>query len=280
MRALKLRGRSFPCSWHGRFVYFFHVASTILSVVNQKGGVGKTTTAVNVSSFLAEIGFKTLLVDMDPQANATSGVGIRQEKLGKTIYDVLINSESISGALYPTPFDGLHLLPASKELAGAEIELVDMVSRETRLKDQLSVARDYYDFILIDCPPSLGLLTLNALSASDKALVPLQCEYFALEGLAGLLNTIDLIKESLNPDLDILGIALTMLDKRTAINRLVEENARAYFKALVFDTVIPRNTRLTEAPSHGLPIALYNPLSKGAVAYLNLTKEVIHRAKS
>ena len=251
----------------------------VLSIVNQKGGVGKTTTAINLASFLSENGHKTLIVDMDSQSNATSGIGLNQSQIKANIYDLLLDSDTLEEALYPTPFDNLHIVPATRDLAGAEVEMVHLVSRETLLSRKIEILKTFYDFIIIDCPPSLGLLTLNALVASDKAVVPVQCDYFALEGVASLLNTIRLIQDNLNPNLEILGILLTMFDRRTAINKLVAENTRSYFKELVFDTIIPRNTRLTEAPSHGLPIALYNPTSKGSLAYFNLTKEVLARVK-
>ncbi|MSR88239.1 MAG: ParA family protein [Candidatus Margulisbacteria bacterium] len=248
-----------------------------LSIVNQKGGVGKTTTAINLASYLSDHNRKVLLIDLDPQANATSGIGLRPEKIDKNIYDFLIDGVSISEVLYPTPFENLHVIPSSKDLAGAEVEMVGMVSRETLLKKQLEEASSFYDYIVIDCPPSLGLLTLNALVASDRAIIPVQCEYFALEGIAGLVSTLTLVKESLNPELEISGIVLTMYDKRTTLNKQVVENARRFFKGLVFDTIIPRNVRLTEAPSHGIPITLYSPDSAGALAYLNLAKEVMIR---
>lgn len=252
---------------------------TTFSIVNQKGGVGKTTTAINLASFLSEQQFKTLLIDMDPQANATSGIGLRQDKIEQNIYHVLIDPKAVTHALYPTAFDNLHIIPSSRDLAGAEIEIVDFVSRETLLKERLRALKSHYDFIIIDCPPSLGLLTLNALIASDKTIIPVQCEYFALEGLAGLLSTIQLVKEHYNPLLEITGILLTMFDKRTSLNRQVVANAKEFFKDLLFDTIIPRNIRLTEAPSHGLPIALYHPASLGAISYFNLAKEVLDRVK-
>lgn len=252
-------------------------SARIIVVVNQKGGVGKTTTAINLASFLSEEGQKVLLVDLDPQANATSGVGMDQSQIGKNVYHLLIDDQDIEDVLYPTAFENLHIIPSSSDLAGAEIEMVDIVSRETLLRRRMEVFREFYDYVIIDCPPSLGLLTLNALVAADRALIPAQCEYFALEGIAGLLKTLAQIKESLNPRLEIAGIVLTMYDRRTSLNRQVIENAKKHFRELVFETVIPRNIRLTEAPSHGLPIALYNPKSKGAEAYCSLAKEVIQR---
>lgn len=249
----------------------------IFCIVNQKGGVGKTTTAINLSSFLSEKNFKTLLIDMDPQANATAGIGIKAELIRENVYHALIDESLLKEAIYPTAFDNLHIIPASRDLAGAEIEMVAMVSRETLLRQRLKKLKDFYDFIVIDCPPSLGLLTVNALVSADKAIIPVQCEYFALEGLASLLNTLQLVKESFNPELDISGILLTMYDRRTALNRQVVQNAKDFFKGMLFNTIIPRNIRLSEAPSHGLPIALYNPKSTGSLAYLDLTREVLER---
>ncbi len=253
--------------------------STTICIVNQKGGVGKTTTAINLSSYLSESGKKVLLIDLDPQANATSGIGLNQEQIEENIYHLFQDPSRINDVLYPTPFENLHIIPSSRELSGAEIELVNHVSRETILKEALAPLKNYYDYIIMDCPPSLGLLTVNGLTAADKALIPVQCEYFALEGIAGLVNTLKLVKESLNPNLEISGIVLTMYDKRTALNRQVMENTKRFFKDLVFDTIVPRNIRLTEAPSHGLPIALYNPESKGAEAYFNLAQEVMTRVQ-
>ncbi len=252
----------------------------IISVVNQKGGVGKTTTAVNLASFLADLSKKTLLVDLDPQANATSGVGIDVSRLEASLYTVLVNQSDVSKVICPTVFPDLHVLPATKDLAGAEVELVNLVSRETYLKNVLKPILGYYDYIIIDCPPSLGLLTINALVASTKTIIPVQCEYYALEGIAGLVNTLNQIKDHYNPALEIAGIVLTMFDQRTALNKQVVENTRRFFQSLVFDTVVPRNIRLSEAPSHGIPILLYSSSSTGAAAYLELTKEVVHRVES
>jgi chromosome partitioning protein len=249
----------------------------VLAVVNQKGGVGKTTTAINTASYLSEFGNKVLLIDLDAQANATSGVGLRPENIEYSIYDLLLNQADIKDVLYPTAFDNLHVIPSNRDLAGAEVEMVGLDSRETILKDRIQLLRGYYDYIVIDCPPSLGLLTLNALVAADRTLIPVQCEYFALEGIASLINTLTLVKETYNPDLEISGIVLTMYDKRTALNRQVAENVRTYFKELIYETIIPRNIRLSEAPSHGLPIALYKADSRGAIAYLNLAREVNRR---
>ena len=247
----------------------------VFAIVNQKGGVGKTTTTINVASNLSDCGKKVLLVDLDPQGNASSGVGVKSEQLSHTVYDLMSGEGTLEDCLYPTPFDNLHLLPSSKDLAGAEVEMVEIVSRETLLKRALDPLREYYDFILIDCPPSLGLLTLNALVATDRAIIPVQCEYFALEGIAGLVNTLNLVQESFNPDLQIAGIVMTMYDQRTMLNRQVVHNTKTFFKNMVFETIIPRNIRLSEAPSHGLPISLYASESKGAEAYFNLAKEVL-----
>ena len=249
----------------------------ILSVVNQKGGVGKTTTAINTASFLSDNGHKVLLIDIDPQANATSGLGLKIEQMKENIYDLIVNPTVGETCVYPTAFENLHVIPGTKHLSGAEVEMVGMESRETILKDRLASIAPAYDYVIIDCPPSLGLLTLNALVASHKTIIPLQTEYFALEGIAKLLDTLNLVKDSLNPDLEICGIVLTMYDRRTLLNRQVVENARSFFKELVFETVVPRNVRITEAPSHGLPIALYSPSSKGASAYYHLAKEVTAR---
>ncbi|MFC1616853.1 ParA family protein [Candidatus Margulisiibacteriota bacterium] len=249
----------------------------IIAVVNQKGGVGKTTSAINLSSFLSEEGYKTLVIDMDPQANATSGLGLRKEKIKESLYEFLLDASKTEKVIYPTPFDNLHVIPSTKDLVGAEVEMVQIVSRETILKERLQLVSDYYDYIIIDCPPSLGLLTVNALVAADKTLIPVQCEYFALEGLSSLLDTIRLIKDSFNPNLEVAGILLTMFDQRTTLNKQVVENAKEFFQELVFETIIPRNIRLSEAPSHGLPVALYYPKSKGSLAYMNLAKEVITR---
>jgi chromosome partitioning protein len=251
--------------------------AAIISVVNQKGGVGKTTTAINLSSFLSERGKKVLMVDIDSQSNATSGLGLKSDQIEYSVYDLLMDASSGGKALYPTPFENLHIIPSTKDLAGAEIEMVNLPDREFILKNHLSPFRAFYDYIIIDCPPSLGLLTLNALVASTCTIIPVQCEYFALEGIARLVDTLTLVKETFNPELEIGGIVLTMFDQRTALNRQVVENVKLYFKDLIFDTIIPRNVRLTEAPSHGLPIALYSPTSRGASAYYQLAQEVVNR---
>ncbi len=251
-----------------------------MAVTNQKGGVGKTTTAVNVALFISDFGYRTLLIDLDPQANATSAIGIAVTTIRYSIYDVLSGTHALDDCTYPTAFENLHLLPASHALAGADVELSQIVSRETMLRQMLQPIQSEYDYIIIDCAPSLSLLTLNAFTASQQLIIPLQCEYFALEGLAKLMSTFQLVKDRINPSLNVLGIVLTMFDRRTQLNRQVVANAKSHFKNLVFDTIIPRNIRLAEAPSFGLPIALYQPRSSGSIAYYHLTKEVIHRAQT
>ena len=244
--------------------------------MNQKGGVGKTTTAVNLGSYLALKGRKVLLIDMDPQANASCGVGIDFKNMELTIYDALIQDEELINIIHPTSFANLHIAPSSPDLAGAEIELVSNVSRETKLKQILSAYDSPYEYIIIDCPPSLGLLTINGLVASESLIIPLQCEYFALEGLGHLLQTVELLKENFNPDLKILGILHTMFDKRTTLSQEVVAEVKNHFDGHVFKTMIPRSVRLGEAPSHGLPIALYSPDSSGALAYEKFTEELIN----
>ncbi len=252
----------------------------VLTIANQKGGVAKTTTAVNLSAALALEGKKVLLVDLDPQGNATSGMGIEKKAGMRCIYDVIINEYPIERACLDTGIDGFKILPATIQLAGAEVELVGMPNREKKLKEALAQIKDKFDFILIDCPPSLGLLTLNGLTASNGALIPVQCEYYALEGLGQLLNTINLVRKHLNPKLEIFGALLTMQDFRTNLSNQVAEEVRSFFRDKVFEQGISRNVRLSEAPSYGLPIALYDARSKGAEQYKNLAQEVIARVKS
>jgi chromosome partitioning protein len=247
----------------------------VIAIANQKGGVGKTTTAVNLSSCLAYKGKKVLIIDIDPQGNTTSGLGIEKKSITKSIYDVLINDEDIESAILDTQLDNLKICPSNIQLVGAEVELVSVISRETRMKVALSDIRNKFDFILIDCPPSLGLLTLNALTASDTILVPIQCEYYALEGLSQLMNTVKLVQKHLNTSLDVEGVVLTMFDARTNLSIQVVEDVKKYFKNKVYRTVIPRNVRLSEAPSFGLPIIIYDAKSKGAECYLELAQEVI-----
>ncbi len=249
-----------------------------LALVNQKGGVGKTTTAVNIAACISATQYKTLLVDIDPQSNATTGVGVDYKLIKYTIYDSLVEDLPINPikSLAELPF--LELLPSHFDLVGAEVELVNLSERELRLRRALGKVESQYDFILIDCPPSLGLLTLNALAAADSVLIPLQCEYYALEGLAHLLRTIERVKERLNPSLEIEGVVLTMFDGRTTLANQVKCEVERYLGDRVFKTMIPRNVRLSEAPSHGKPIILYDVRSVGAVAYLELAREVIQRA--
>lgn len=246
----------------------------IIAIMNQKGGVGKTTTAVNLSSCLAAAEHKTCLIDMDPQANSTSGIGIERD-IEPSVYDVLIGNKSIHETIQSTELGYLNIVPSSISLVGAEIELVNMMSRESRLKSALTQINDDYEYIIIDCPPSLGILTINTLTASNSIIIPIQCEYYALEGLSQLVNTINLVKENLNPSLKIEGVLLTMYDGRLNLSRQVSDEVRKYFNEKVYETVISRNVRLSEAPSFGKPIILYDILSTGAENYMSLTKEVL-----
>lgn len=250
------------------------MARTIV-IANQKGGVGKTTTSVNLSACLAHVGKKVLLIDIDPQGNATSGIGIDKGEIDECIYNVLVDDVVVKQVLRPTEVQNLDVLPSTIQLAGAEIELVPTISREVRLKRALAKIEKDYDFIIIDCPPSLGLLTINALTASDVVLIPVQCEYYALEGLSQLLNTIRLVQKHLNKELMIDGVLLTMLDARTNLGIQVIEEVKKYFQEKVYRTIIPRNVRLSEAPSHGKPIITYDAKSRGAEVYLELAKEVV-----
>ena len=246
----------------------------IISIANQKGGVGKTTTSVNLSSCLALAGKKVLLVDADPQGNATSGVGASKSN-EKSTYDIIISQEEVKNVVQKCSVENLDVCASNINLAGAEVQLVSQLSREFKLKEALDPVKDDYDFIVIDCPPSLGLVTLNALTASDTVLVPIQCEYYALEGLGQLMSTIDLVQKHLNKELDVEGVVLTMYDARTNLSTQVIEEVKKYFKDKVYQSVIPRNVKLSEAPSYGLPISLYDKNSKGAKAYEELANEVI-----
>lgn len=254
--------------------------SRVIAITNQKGGVGKTTTAVNLAACLAEEGKKVLLVDLDPQGNASSGVGVDKDELTHCIYNVLINNEEAISIITDTCVDNLNILPSTIQLAGAEIELVDIKSRESVLKKALQSVRDKYDYVIIDCPPSLGLLTLNALVASDSLLIPIQSEYYALEGVSQLIRTMELVKNSFNPDIELEGVLLTMYDGRTNLAVSVAEEVKKFFGSKVYKTLIPRNVRLSEAPSYGEPIIKYDPKSKGALVYTKLAKEVIADGKA
>ncbi|HLD19775.1 MAG TPA: ParA family protein [Patescibacteria group bacterium] len=249
--------------------------SHIIAVVNQKGGVGKTTTAVNVATFLAYFGKKVLLIDLDPQANATSGMGIRHNELEKGIYEAMVGVHELSHVILGKPEDRLHMAPATIQLAGATVELVNLPRREYRLHDAIRSFSHDYDVVVIDCPPSLGLLTLNGLVGATHVLIPVQAEYYALEGLGQLLNTINLVQQNLKPDLNILGAVITMYDKRVGLSEAVLKELYQYFPKKIFRSVIPRNVRLAEAPSHGMPIINYDDKSKGAKAYEKLTREIL-----
>ena len=247
----------------------------IIAIANQKGGVGKTTTSINLSSCLADLGKKVLLVDIDPQGNATSGVGIIKQNLENTVYELFLDECTISECLTKSVVDNLNVLPSNVNLSGAEIDLIGVENREYILKNVLDQIKDLYDYIIIDCHPSLNILTVNAMTAADSVIVPIQCEYYALEGLSQLIHTINLIQDRLNNDLEIDGIVFTMYDSRTNLSSDVVENVKSNVHINIYDTVIPRNVRLAEAPSFGLPIHMYDGKSAGAVAYKNLAKEII-----
>ena len=254
------------------------LVARVIAIANQKGGVGKTSTAVNLAASLAAAEQRTLLIDGDPQGNATSGMGVKAEEIGTTVYEVLLGEKGIQEAVIPgRHFRHLDLVPATPDLAGAEVELVERSDRERMMRTAVAGARGSYDYVLIDCPPSLGLITLNMLAAADALLIPVQCEYYALEGLSQLLNTVHLIQRNINPDLAIEGVLLTMYDARLNLSRQVASEAREYFGNKVFETVIPRNVRLAEAPSFGKPIILYDVASVGAQAYISVAKELMAR---
>ncbi len=248
-------------------------------IANQKGGVGKTTTSINLSASLAELGKKVLVVDMDPQGNTTSGLGVEKENLEETVYELLLGEIQIEDCLIREKFENLSIIPSNINLAGAEIELIDVENKQYLLKNALDQIREDYDFILIDCPPSLNMLTINAMCAGNTILVPIQCEYYALEGLTQLMHTIDLVKERLNPELEIEGVVFTMYDARTNLSLQVVENVKANLHQNIYKSIIPRNVRLAEAPSYGMPITLYDSKSTGAECYKLLAEEVIHRGE-
>lgn len=247
----------------------------IISIANQKGGVGKTTTSINLSTILAKKGKKVLMIDADPQGNASSGVGIDRDEIELSVYDILIDETKISEVVKKTNIKNLDLCPSNINLAGAEVELVSMMSREHRLKEKIESIKEEYDFIIIDCPPSLGLVTLNAFTASNSVLIPVQCEYYALEGLGQLLNTISLVKKHLNKEIEIEGALLTMYDARTNLSNQVVKEVKKYFDEKVYKNVIPRNVKLSEAPSYGMPISIYDPRSKGAKSYEKFVREFL-----
>ncbi|MBR6000654.1 MAG: ParA family protein [Oxalobacter sp.] len=249
----------------------------IISITNQKGGVGKSTTAVNLSAALGELGMQVLLVDLDPQGNTTSGLGVEKSQLHQCIYDTMLNDVPIEEIIIPDVCPGLDLVPATINLAGAEVELVSAMARENRLKEALAPMRGKYDYIFIDCPPSLGLLTINAFVAADKLIIPIQTEFYALEGVTKLLESTKLVKNRLNPTLEVFGILLTMYDGRTTLARQVAAEVKNFFGDQVFETIIPRTVKLSEAPSYGTPITQYDPQGKGALSYVSLAKEVIQR---
>ena len=251
----------------------------IIAIANQKGGVGKTTTAINLSSCLAETGKKVLAIDLDPQGNMTSGLGVDKSELENTVYELMLDECSIKESMTETVMENLELIPSNVNLAGAEIELLGINEKEYILKNAVDYIRDDYDYIIIDCPPSLNMLTINAMTTADSILVPIQCEYYALEGLSQLIHTIDLVQERLNPDLSIDGVVFTMYDARTNLSVQVVDNVKNNLQTTIYNTIIPRNIRLAEAPSHGLPINLYDPKSTGAESYMLLAEEVINKGE-
>ena len=249
----------------------------IIAIANQKGGVGKSTTAINLSSCLGEMGQKVLTIDMDPQGNTTSGMGVDKDEQENTVYELLLGETNIEDCILKLDFDGLSLIPSNVNLAGAEIELIGIEEKEYILKNQVEKIKNYYDYIIVDCPPSLNMLTINAMTTANTVLVPIQCEYYALEGLSQLMHTIELVQERLNPELEMEGVVFTMYDARTNLSLQVVENVKNNLNQTIYKTIIPRNVRLAEAPSHGLPINYYDSKSSGAESYKLLAEEVIHR---
>ena len=273
------QSRTVPVKTYAEKKAVTHVVgqTKVIAIINQKGGVGKSTTAINLSAALGEMGKQVLLIDLDPQGNSSSGLGVEKNRVSRCIYDALLNDIPLTDIIIPDVSKGLDVVPATINLAGAEVELVSEMARENRLKDAIGSMRGRYDYIFIDCPPSLGLLTINALVAADKLLIPIQCEFYALEGVTKLLDSMKRVKSRLNPSLDIYGVLLTMSDNRTTLSRQVSDEVRRYFGKIVFETSIPRTVKLSEAPSFGQPITQYDPTGKGAQSYIDLAKEVISR---
>lgn len=273
------QSRTVPVKTYAEKKAVTHVVgqTKVIAIINQKGGVGKSTTAINLSAALGEMGKQVLLIDLDPQGNSSSGLGVEKNRVSRCIYDALLNDIPLTDIIIPDVSKGLDVVPATINLAGAEVELVSEMARENRLKDAIGPMRGRYDYIFIDCPPSLGLLTINALVAADKLLIPIQCEFYALEGVTKLLDSMKRVKSRLNPSLDIYGVLLTMSDNRTTLSRQVSDEVRRFFGKIVFETSIPRTVKLSEAPSFGQPITQYDPTGKGAQSYIDLAKEVISR---
>lgn len=273
------QSRTVPVKTYAEKKAVTHVVgqTKVIAIINQKGGVGKSTTAINLSAALGEMGKQVLLIDLDPQGNSSSGLGVEKNRVSRCIYDALLNDIPLTDIIIPDVSKGLDVVPATINLASAEVELVSEMARENRLKDAIGPMRGRYDYVFIDCPPSLGLLTINALVAADKLLIPIQCEFYALEGVTKLLDSMKRVKSRLNPSLDIYGVLLTMSDSRTTLSRQVSDEVRRFFGKIVFETPIPRTVKLSEAPSFGQPITQYDPTGKGAQSYIDLAKEVISR---